>query len=147
MFDRGFNRFRDGYGRLLEGALHRRVFVLICAGVLLVVSGGLTTVIGLDFFPSADVGLIKLHYRAPAGTRIERTEQLVLQVEDRIRQIIPADELDTINDTVGALSSFNMAFVQTDNVGIDGRGDPDLSEARPSSVYRLHPCDARQTAR
>ena len=30
MFDRGFNRFRDGYGRLLEGALHRRVFVLLC---------------------------------------------------------------------------------------------------------------------
>jgi multidrug efflux pump subunit AcrB len=117
LFDRGFNRVRDGYGRLLEGALNRRLFVLICAGVLLVVSSGLTTVIGLDFFPSADVGLIKLHYRAPIGTRIERTEQLVLQVEDRIRKIIPADELETINDTVGALSSFNMAFVQTDNVG------------------------------
>ena len=65
MFDRGFNRFRDAYGRMLEGALHRRVFVLVCAAVLLVVSGGLATVIGLDFFPSADVGLIKLHYRAP----------------------------------------------------------------------------------
>ena len=117
MFDRGFNRFRDLYGRLLEGALHRRVFVLVCAGALLVVSGGLATVIGLDFFPSADVGLIKLHFRAPPGTRIERTEQLTLQVEDRIRRIIPASELQTINDTVGALSSFNMAFVQTDNVG------------------------------
>ena len=116
-FDRGFNRFRDAYGRLLEGALHRRVFVLTCAGALLVVSGGLSAVIGLDFFPSADVGLIKLHYRAPAGTRIERTEELVLQVEDRIQHIIPANELDTVNDTVGALSSFNMAFVPTDNVG------------------------------
>ena len=40
MFDRGFNRFRDGYGRMLEGTLHRRVFVLVCAGALLVVSGG-----------------------------------------------------------------------------------------------------------
>src|SRR5271166_6366696 len=117
LFDRGFNRFRDLYGRLLEGALHHRVFVLVCAGGLLVVSGGLATVIGLDFFPSADVGLIKLHYRAPSGTRIERTEQQVLDVENRIRQIIPAAELETINDTVGALSSFNMAFVQTDNVG------------------------------
>ncbi|MGC1411484.1 MAG: hypothetical protein WA864_21360, partial [Acetobacteraceae bacterium] len=61
--------------------------------------------------------MIKLHFRAPPGTRIERTERLTLQVEDRIRQIIPANELQTINDTVGALSSFNMAFVQTDNVG------------------------------
>ena len=91
--------------------------MLFCAAGLLIISGGLTTVIGLDFFPSADVGLIKLHFRAPPGTRIERTEQLVLQVEDRLRQIIPANEIDTINDTVGALSSFNMAFVPTDNVG------------------------------
>ena len=78
---------------------------------------GLATVIGLDFFPTADVGLIKLHYRAPPGTRIEDTEQLVLQVEDRIRQIIPADELQTINDMIGVPSSFNLAFVPTDNVG------------------------------
>ena len=117
LFDRGFNMFRDGYGRLLEGALHHRVFVLICAAGLLIVSVGLTKVIGLDFFPAADVGLIKLHYRAPAGTRIERTENLVLQVEDSIRKIIPADELDTINDTVGVPSAFNLAFVPTDNVG------------------------------
>jgi multidrug efflux pump subunit AcrB len=117
LFDRGFNRFRDGYGRMLEGALHRRAFVLICAGALLVVSCGLATVIGLDFFPTADVGLIKLHYRAPAGTRLERTEELVLQVEDSIRKIIPVAELDTINDTVGVPSSFNLAFVPSDNVG------------------------------
>jgi multidrug efflux pump subunit AcrB len=117
LFDRGFNRFRDGYGRMLEGTLHRRVFVLVCAGALLVVSCGLATVIGLDFFPTADVGLIKLHYRAPPGTRLERTEGLVLQVEDSIRKIIPADELDTINDTIGVPSSFNLAFVPSDNVG------------------------------
>jgi len=91
--------------------------VLVCAGALFVVSGGLATVIGLDFFPTADVGLIKLHYRAPPGTRLERTEALVLQVEDSIRKIIPADELDTINDTIGVPSSFNLAFVPSDNVG------------------------------
>jgi multidrug efflux pump subunit AcrB len=116
-FDRGFNLVRDGYGRMLEGTLKRRGFVLLCAGGLLVVSIGLTKVIGLDFFPVADVGLIKLHYRAPAGTRLERTEQLVLQVEDSIRKIIPANELDTINDTVGVPSAFNLAFVPSDNVG------------------------------
>ena len=146
LFDRGFNRFRDGYGRMLEGALHHRMFVLACAGALLVVSGGLTTVIGLDFFPSADVGLIKLHYRAPPGTRLEHTEQLVLQVEDSIRKIIPADELDTINDTVGVPSSFNLAFVPSDNVGGDGRGDPDLAEARAPSLDRLHPRHPRPAA-
>ncbi len=41
----------------------------------------------------------------------------MLQVEDAIRKIIPAAELDTINDMVGVPSSFNLAFVPTDNVG------------------------------
>jgi multidrug efflux pump subunit AcrB len=117
VFDRGFDRFRRGYGKALEGALNHRMFVLLCAGALLVISGGLAAVIGLDFFPSADVGLIKLHNRAPPGTRLERTEDLVLQVEDRIRHIIPVDELDTINDNIGVPSAFNLAFVPSDNVG------------------------------
>jgi multidrug efflux pump subunit AcrB len=45
-----------------------------------------------DFFPAADVGIIKLHYRAPVGTKLEETEKLVLNVEERIRAIIPAAE-------------------------------------------------------
>jgi multidrug efflux pump subunit AcrB len=116
-FDRSFDRFRRGYGALLAGALRHRAFVLICFAGLLLVTGGVATTLGLDFFPSADVGLIKLHYRAPVGTRIEDTERLVLQVEDSIRKIIPADELDTINDNVGVPSAFNLAFVPSDNVG------------------------------
>jgi multidrug efflux pump subunit AcrB len=117
LFERGFTRVRDGYGRALVAALNRRALVLICGAALLLITGALATRIGLDFFPAADVGLIKLHFRAPPGTRIELTEKLVLQVEDRIRQIIPADELDTINDNIGIPSSFNLAFVPSDNVG------------------------------
>jgi multidrug efflux pump subunit AcrB len=117
LFDRGFERFRGGYGWMLEGTLRHRGFVLVCFVALLGVTGAVAGTIGLDFFPSADVGLIKLHYRAPPGTRIEDTEQLVLQVEDAVRRIIPAAELDTINDTVGVPSSFNLAFVPSDNVG------------------------------
>ncbi len=116
LFDRAFERFRAGYALVLTAALGRRPFLLICAGVFLCVSGGLATLLGTDFFPAADVGIIKLHFRAPAGTKLETTEELVLQVEDRIRQIIPPAEIDTINDNVGVPNSFNLAFVQTDNV-------------------------------
>ena len=116
-FDRGFERLRAGYGWMLQGTLRNRGFVLVVFVALLAVTGAVATTIGLDFFPSADVGLIKLHYRAPPGTRIEDTEQLVLKVEDAVRRIIPGNELDTINDTIGVPSSFNLAFVPSDNVG------------------------------
>lgn len=117
LFDRGFERFRRGYWWMLEGTLRNRGIVLAGFTALLVVTGAVAGTLGLDFFPSADVGLIKMHYRAPPGTRIEETERQVLQVEEAVRKIIPAAELDTINDTVGVPSSFNLAFVPSDNVG------------------------------
>ena len=84
-FERGFIRLRDSYGRALHLVLDQRKFVLAAIAVLLVLTAGVFTVIGTDFFPTADVGIIKLHYRAPPGTRIEETEKLVLDVEKRIR--------------------------------------------------------------
>jgi multidrug efflux pump subunit AcrB len=116
-FDRAFNRFRDGYAAALAATLRRRGIVLFCVVGFFAVTGFLATTIGLDFFPAADVGLIKLHYRGPPGTRLEETEQQVLRLEDRIRAIIPAAELETINDNIGIPSSFNLAFVPSDNVG------------------------------
>jgi multidrug efflux pump subunit AcrB len=115
-FDRVFDRFRNGYGWMLEGALNYRGFVLCCSGAVLLLTLGLGSRLGTDFFPTADVGILKLHFRAPAGTRLEETERLVAAVEDKIRTIIPANELSTINDTVGVPLSYNLAFVPSDNV-------------------------------
>ena len=115
-FQRGFEKLRDAYATALGLCLARRGFVLACAGILLVVSGGLATVVGTDFFPISDVGLIKLHYRAPIGTRIEETEKLVLAVDQKIREFIPANELRTINDVSGVSNAYNLSIVPSDNV-------------------------------
>jgi multidrug efflux pump subunit AcrB len=136
-FQAGFERFRDAYGRALSGALAHRGFVLGCVGVLLLLSGGVATVIGTDFFPVSDVGLIKLHYRAPIGTRLEETERLVLAVDQRIRDIIPAAELGTINDVTGVPTSYNLSIVPSDNVS---SGDAEIliqlkTPHRPSIDY------------
>ena len=94
-------------------------------------------VVGTDFFPQVDVGIMKLHYRAPVGLRIEETEKLVLQVEDEIRKIIPPAELATINDMVGVPIFFNLAFVPTDNIsGMDAEILISLKEPhRPVAEY------------
>jgi multidrug efflux pump subunit AcrB len=115
--ERGFDSFKDSYGRGLERLLARRGFVLVCCLLVLVITGGAATTVGTDFFPTADVGLIKLHLRGPRGNRIEQTEKLVLQVENKIRQIIPPAELRTINDLIGTPGAFNLAYVRVDNVG------------------------------
>ncbi len=115
--DRGFDRFRNGYASALSVVLHNRLWVLGTAGVALAVSLVLPFVVGLDFFPTVDAGLMKLHFRAPIGTRLTETERLVLAAENKIRRIIPANELGALNDNIGIPLFYNLAFVATDNIG------------------------------
>src|SRR5450631_280384 len=114
--DQKFERFQNGYAALLDTALHHRRFTILTAAAVGIASLGLVLVVGTDFFPSVDAGLMKLHFRAPTGSRIERTEELVAEVENGIRAIIPKQEIETINAMIGVPISYNLAFVQTDNV-------------------------------
>jgi multidrug efflux pump subunit AcrB len=114
--DRAFARFQDGYGRFLELLIVHRAYTLSIVGLLIVSSLMLPPIIGTDFFPPTDAGMMKIHFRAPSGTRIEQTEQLVARAEQTIRRIIPAAEVQTINSTIGVPQPLNLAFVSTDNV-------------------------------
>ena len=112
-----FDRLQSAYAGVLETALHHRIFTLVIFVAMLGLSAALPRVIGSDFFPSVDVGLMKLHFRAPMGTKIEETEKVLERVEARVREIIPPEELETINDFQGVPISYNLLFVSTDNVG------------------------------
>src|SRR5436190_9126441 len=115
-FDRAFDRFREGYTGALQAVLLHRRFVLACVGLLILITGALAPAVGTDFFPGADVGIIKLHVRAPKGNRLDSTEKILIDVEQRIRDIIPPAELRTINAMIGVPFGFNLAFVPSDNV-------------------------------
>ena len=76
--------------------------------------------VGRDFFPAIDGGQIQLHVRAPAGTRIEVTEQIFQAVEDKIREIIPANERALIVDNIGLPARpYNLAFTDGSTIGIN----------------------------
>lgn len=115
--DAAFTRFQNRYANLLSSLVRSPGITLAGAAGVAVVSFSLLAVIGSDFFPSTDAGLMKLHFRAPSGTRIETTETYVAQVEDHIRAIVPPAELGTINSMLGVPSSLSIAFVPTDNSG------------------------------
>ena len=92
-FNARFDRFRNFYGWLLAGILRQRILTPAVAGLVVIGGGVLFVFVGTDFFPSVDAGLIQLHVRAPARTRIERTEQIFQAIEDKIRTQIPAKDL------------------------------------------------------
>ena len=118
-FERGFDNVKEQYRNLLALAMNnRRKFVFGFLGAV-AVSMVLFPFLGRDFFPSVDSGQITLHARAPAGTRVEDTNQIVAQIENEVRRIIPANELATIVDNVGLNQSpVNMLYNNSGTIGL-----------------------------
>jgi len=123
-FDRKFEKFRDGYHSLLEWVLAHRA---IAGGTFLafaLASTALITVVGQNFFPYVDAGQMRLHVRTPTGTRIEEAAAIFSSIDNEIRKIVPAQELDSILDNIGLPNSgINLAF--SDSI-TNGNGDGDI---------------------
>jgi multidrug efflux pump subunit AcrB len=121
-FDGRFERVRRAYTLALSALLsHRRGFAVGFLGFCLA-SCLLVPFLGRDFFPSVDAGQIRLHMRAPTGTRIEETARLADAVEAAIRELVPADQLDTVLDNLGVPNSgINLSYSNAGTIGtLDG---------------------------
>src|SRR5712691_140086 len=81
-------------------------------------SMGLVVFIGQDFFPYVDSGQMRLHVRCATGTRIEEAERIFASVEEEIRGLVPAQELESILDNIGLPNSgINLAFSDSATIG------------------------------
>jgi multidrug efflux pump subunit AcrB len=110
-FDRRFEQLRRHYGGALAWALDHRGAVTGAFVAFVAVSCALFPLIGHDFFPAVDAGQIRLHVRAPAGTRIEQTEEWFGRVEDVVRDTIPQKEVATVLDNLGIpYSGINLSL-------------------------------------
>ena len=131
-FNKRFEALREKYKELLEWVMEHRAVFAVVYGSAVLASLVLVVFVGRDFFPSVDAGEIRLHVRAPAGTRLEEAEVLFGNVEQQIRQIIPATKIDTILDNIGLpASGVNLAFSDTATVG---NGDGDILIAMKSGL-------------
>jgi len=110
-FEHGFEVFREQYVVLLSHLLNHRLrygsaFLGFC-----LLSLTLVPLLGQDLFPAVDAGQIRLHVRAPSGTRIEEMPSQIDAVEKAIRERIPAHELGDVLDIIGGpYSTRNTLF-------------------------------------
>ena len=137
-FDARFERVKESYRFALAKFIARRNFSLACVAILILSSLAMLLVVGEDFFPSIDAGMMSLHVRMPTGTRVEHTELMVDNIERTIRTVVPADELQGISDNIGLPISYDLAFYQTDSIGPQ---DADLliqlkPDHRPTAIYQ-----------
>jgi len=97
-----FDRLRAKYDRFAHFIMKRRrivvfSYLLSSCAIVLMVGGAL----GTEIFPLVDTGQFQLHLRAPAGTRIERTEQIALQTLETIKREVGPDNVEITLGFVG----------------------------------------------
>ena len=138
-FDRGYQWVQQRYTWALNNVFAHRKRSLIVSLAVMATSFALVPFVGRDFFPEVDSGQIRLHVRAQPGTRIETTKVLFSEVEDEIRKIIPAAEVNLIIDNVGlSPETFNYAFGDGATIGsADGEVLIAMNEKHhgPSATY------------
>jgi CzcA family heavy metal efflux pump len=136
-FERGFERFRTRYRATLTAFIAHRTLSLTCVALMIVASGLLLRTVGEDFFPAVDAGMMRLHVRAPTGTRIEDSEYVVERIERSIRKVVPPSDLETISDNIGLPWFYDLAYYQTDSIGpMDADIMIQLKEKhRPTAMY------------
>src|SRR5256712_1207889 len=101
LFDRLFGSLVDRYVLVLRWCLAPKAPVV---GVVTLTFGGsllLAPWLATEFFPRVDAGQFILNVAAPEGTRVEKTEAIVGQIESLIRQEIPPVELDQLVANIG----------------------------------------------
>src|SRR5579862_160448 len=141
-FEAGFERLRDRYLEWLEWCLGHRVLVTGLFLTFCTATMSLIPLLGTDLFPTVDAGQIRLHLRAPTGTRVEETAALCDQVEASLRRQIAGGDLAGISDNIGFPNS--GINVTLGNSGVIGTADAEIlisltpeHRTKPAEYMRL----------
>ncbi|MGH7147278.1 MAG: efflux RND transporter permease subunit, partial [Nitrospiraceae bacterium] len=100
-FDRLFGWMMNEYVHVLRWCLGHKGLVIITVTGIFVGSLLMAPRLATEFFPKVDAGQFILNVAVPEGTRVEKTEAIIAQIEAVIRQEIPAVELDQIVANIG----------------------------------------------
>jgi multidrug efflux pump subunit AcrB len=117
-FERGFDRFRERYQKMLRSSLKHRSLTCLLFGIIFLSSIFLVPFIGIDFFPRVDANQLRLHVKAPTGTRVEVTEEIFGSVEEAVKRVIPQGEISMMIDNIGVNPlPYNMAYGDNATIG------------------------------
>lgn len=102
--ERGLERLDNGYRGLLHRALHHRPTVLLTATGLTAAALFILPTIPSELMPATDEGEVSVNARLAVGSRIERSEAIILQLEDMVNQHVP--EIVTMVSQAGGGGGF-----------------------------------------
>lgn len=109
-FNRKFTQMLDRYEGTLNLALLRPAATVIGITGLFLLSLALYPMIGQAYFPRTDPGQFVINLKAASGTRLEKTDELVAQVEQIVRSVVPPKDLKIIVSNLGVTPDFSAIF-------------------------------------
>ncbi len=77
---------KKGYTPILNRAMHNRIFVIVAAGTLIILSVLLATRMGSEFIPSLDEGDLAVHALRIPGTSLSQAVEMQNVLEKKIKE-------------------------------------------------------------
>jgi multidrug efflux pump subunit AcrB len=114
-FNRKFHQLLDLYESALQVTLRRPVITILVVAGFVLASLSLYPLLGKSYFPRTDPGQFVINLKAPTGTRIELTNDLVARVEEVVRAEVPPSDLRIIVSNLGITPDFSAMY--TSNAG------------------------------
>ena len=97
-----FERIQDAYARLAGSIVRARwPLIAIYLAITVVVVVEVAPSLPSELFPHTDTGQFQIRVRAPAGTRIERTEEYVREIDQAIREEAGPDAVELTLANIG----------------------------------------------
>lgn len=115
-FNRVFGWLQDRYDHAIRFCLDRPGAVALVFSVFVVLSFALAPFLGRAYFPRTDPGQFVISVKAPTGTRLELTDQYIARVEDDVRQVVGAKDLNMIVSNIGVTA--DLSAIYTPNSGM-----------------------------
>jgi len=102
--EHALSRLDDAYARSLGWVLRHRLITVVAILAVFVASLGLMRKLPTEFFPATDEAQFSINFRTPIGTRVERTEQVAIRVEEAVKRAL------TLPGKGGDKPLYNMVF-------------------------------------
>jgi len=115
-FNQGFGWLQGRYDNAIHYCLGRPGLVVIAFSAFVILSFTLSPFLGQAYFPRTDPGQFVISVKAPSGTRIELTDQYIAHVEDDVRKVVAAKDLNMIVSNIGVTP--DLSAIYTPNSGM-----------------------------
>lgn len=143
-WERGFQRIRNAYGRLIGAALRARPLVVLVGVGALALSVAFIPLgwLGTEFTPQVDNSQFSVNIQLPNGTPLATTEAVVTQVDRQIRQL---PGVESTFAQAGARGGFfgsantNSGSIDVDLVPVGQRPPIDTYQQKVNGFARAFP--------